>query len=159
MKIVILGAGQVGSTLAENLAGEANDITVVDNDAQTLKRLQERLDLRTVHGHAAYPDTLRRAGADDADLLIAVTDSDETNMLACRICQTLFHTPTKIARVRAAEYHQEEDKLFLPDALAVDMRISPEQLVTEAILRLIEHPGALQVVDFADGRVRLVGVR
>jgi trk system potassium uptake protein TrkA len=159
VKIVILGAGQVGSTLAENLAGEANDITVVDRDAQALKRLQERLDVRTVHGHAAYPDTLRRAGAEDADLLIAVTSSDETNMLACRISQMLFHTPTKIARVRATEYHQEEDKLFLPDALSVDMRISPEQLVTEAILRLIEYPGALQVVDFADGRVRLVGVR
>uniref|UniRef100_UPI0025CEC5F1 Trk system potassium transporter TrkA n=1 Tax=Nevskia sp. TaxID=1929292 RepID=UPI0025CEC5F1 len=105
------------------------------------------------------PDTLRRAGVNDADMIIAVTDSDETNMLACRISQTLFHTPTKIARVRAAEYLNEEDRLFLPDALSVDMRISPEQLVTEAILRLIEYPGALQVVDFADGKVQLVGVR
>jgi trk system potassium uptake protein len=88
-----------------------------------------------------------------------VTDSDETNMLACRISQMLFHTPTKIARVRAADYLSEEDRLFLPDALSVDMRISPEQLVTDAILRLIEYPGALQVVDFADGRLRLVAVR
>jgi trk system potassium uptake protein TrkA len=159
VKIVILGAGQVGSTLAENLAGEANDVTVVDSDAQALANLQERLDIRTVLGHAAYPDTLRRAGADDADMLIAVTSGDETNMLACRIAQTLFHTPAKIARVRAAEYLNEEDKLFLPDALSVDMRISPEQLVTDAIGLLIEYPGALQVVDFADGRVRLVGVK
>jgi len=159
MKIVILGAGQVGSTLAENLAREANDITVVDASRAALNHLQERLDIRTVLGHASHPDTLRRAGVNDADMIIAVTDSDETNMLACRISQTLFHTPTKIARVRAAEYLNEEDRLFLPDALSVDMRISPEQLVTEAILRLIEYPGALQVVDFADGKVQLVGVR
>lgn len=159
MKIVILGAGQVGSTLAENLAREANDITVVDASRAALNQLQERLDIRTVLGHASHPDTLRRAGVNDADMIIAVTDSDETNMLACRISQTLFHTPTKIARVRAAEYLNEEDRLFLPDALSVDMRISPEQLVTEAILRLIEYPGALQVVDFADGKVQLVGVR
>jgi len=159
VKIVILGAGQVGTTLAENLASEANDITVVDSDAQALANLQERLDIRTVLGHASYPETLRRAQANDADMIIAVTESDETNILACRIAQTLFHTPTKIARVRAAEYLGEEDKLFLPDALSVDMRISPEQLVTDAIGRLIEYPGALQVVDFADGRVRLVGVR
>ncbi|MDP3295613.1 MAG: Trk system potassium transporter TrkA [Nevskia sp.] len=159
MKIVILGAGQVGSTLAENLAHEAHDITVVDASRVALNSLQERLDIRTVLGHASHPDTLRRAGVNDADMIIAVTDSDETNMLACRISQTLFHTPTKIARVRAAEYLNEEDRLFLPDALSVDMRISPEQLVTEAILRLIEYPGALQVVDFADGKVQLVGVR
>ncbi|MBL6749336.1 MAG: Trk system potassium transporter TrkA [Nevskia sp.] len=159
MKIVILGAGQVGSTLAENLASEANDITVVDINAQAVAGLQERLDIRTVLGHAAYPDTLRRAGADDADMLIAVTDSDETNMLACRIAQTLFHTPAKIARVRAVEYLEEEEKLFLSDALSVDLRISPEQLVTDSIRRLIDYPGALQVVDFAGGRVRLVGVR
>jgi trk system potassium uptake protein TrkA len=92
-------------------------------------------------------------------MLIAVTSSDETNMLACRIAQTLFRTPTKIARVRAVEYLTEEDKLFLPDALAVDMRISPEQIVTDYIHSLIEYPGALQVVDFANGRVRLVGVK
>ena len=159
MKIVILGAGQVGSTLAENLAGESHDVTVVDIDQPALASLQERLDIRTVQGHAAYPDIQRRASVDDADLLIAVTSSDETNMLACRIAQTLFRTPVKIARVRAAEYLEEENKLFLPDALSVDLRISPEQLVTESIQRLIEHPGALQVVDFANGRVRLVGVR
>jgi trk system potassium uptake protein TrkA len=158
VKIIILGAGQVGSTLAENLAIEQNDITVVDTDPALLEDLQERLDLRTVQGHAAYPSVLRRAGADEADMLIAVTDSDEANMLACKIANTLFHTPTKIARVRSAEYLREE-KLFGPEGLPVDMHISPEQLVTDYIRRLIEYPGALQVVDFADGRVRLVGVR
>jgi trk system potassium uptake protein TrkA len=101
---------------------------------------------------------LRAAGADDADMLIAVSENDETNMLACRVAQTLFRTPTKIARVRSAEY-LKEDQLFGNDALPVDMLISPEQLVTDYIRRLIQYPGALQVVDFAEGRVRLVGVR
>ncbi len=159
MKIVILGAGQVGGTLAENLAGEANDITVVDTDPALLAALAERLDLRTVLGYASHPAVLRRAGGEDADLLIAVTDSDETNMLACKIAHTMFRTPTKIARVRSVEYLKDRDVLFSQEALAVDMCISPEQLVTEYIHRLIEYPGALQVVDFADGRVRLVGVR
>lgn len=158
MKIIVLGAGQVGGTLAENLARESNDITVVDNNPAQLADLQERLDIRTVHGHASHPDTLRRAGADDADMVIAVTDSDETNMLACKIAYTLFQTPTKIARVRSSEYLAEK-KLFEQDALSVDLHISPEQLVTDYIRRLIEYPGALQVVDFAEGRVRLVGLR
>jgi trk system potassium uptake protein len=158
MKIIILGAGQVGSTLAENLASERNDVTVVDLKAAALADLQERLDIRTVQGHASHPTTLRQAGADDADMIIAVTASDETNMLACQIANVLFNTPTKIARVRAADYLKEE-KLFGAEALPVDMRISPEQLVTDLIQRLIEYPGALQVVEFADGRVRLVGVR
>lgn len=159
MKIVILGAGQVGSTLAENLVSEDNDITVVDADAAALSALQERLDLRTVCGHAAHPEVLRRAGASEADMIVAVTDSDETNMLACRIAHCLFSTPTKIARVRDAEYLVDDDDAMLREGLSVDLRISPEQLVTDAIRRLIEYPGALQVVDFADGRVRLVGVR
>ena len=158
MKIVILGAGQVGSTLAENLASEKNDVTVIDVNGAALSELQERLDLRTVQGHASHPNVLRQAGADDADMIIAVTASDETNMLACMIADTLFKTPTKIARVRAQDYLREE-KLFGAEGVPVDLRISPEQLVTDYIRRLIEYPGALQVVDFADGRVRLVGVR
>lgn len=158
MKIIILGAGQVGTTLAENLASEQNDVTVVDTDAAALEELAERLDIGTVVGQGAYPEVLRRAGADDADMLIAVSESDETNMLACKIADVLFQTPTKIARVRAAEYLREE-KLFGDAALPVDMTIAPEQLVTDTIRRLIQYPGALQVVDFANGRVRLVGVR
>jgi trk system potassium uptake protein TrkA len=158
MKIIILGAGQVGATLAENLANEANDITVVDTKAGLLAELQDRLDIRTVQGFAAFPEVLRSAGADDADMIIAVTDADETNMIACQIAYTLFHTPTKIARIRAAEYLKEE-RLFQQDSLPVDMHISPEQLVTDYIRRLIQYPGALQVVDFAAGRVRVVGVK
>jgi trk system potassium uptake protein len=158
VKIIILGAGRVGGTLAENLAGEKNDVTVVDLDGTRLSELQERLDIRTVQGYASYPEVLRRAGADDADMIIAVTASDETNMVACQVAYTLFSTPTKIARVRAAEYLREES-LFRQEAIPVDMQISPAQLVTDYIKRLIEYPGALQVVDFADGRVRLVGVK
>lgn len=158
MKIIVLGAGQVGSTVAESLANEANDITIVDQDRERLRELQDHLDVRTVAGNAAHPEVLERAGAEDADLVIAVTSSDETNMVACQVAYTLFHTPTKIARVRASEYLSYPD-LFAQDAMPVDVHISPEQLVTVYIQRLIETPGALQVLDFADGKVRLVGVK
>lgn len=158
MKIIILGAGQVGSSLAENLTNEANDITVIDKDETTLQALQDRFDLRTISGRASHPDILRAAGADDADMLIAVTDSDETNMVACQVAYTVFHTPTKIARVRALGY-LSHPQLFQQEALPVDVLISPEQLITEYIQSLIAHPGALQVLDFANKKVQLVGVR
>jgi trk system potassium uptake protein TrkA len=158
MKIIILGAGQVGRSVAASLAVEANDITVVDIDAEALQELQDHLDLRTVCGHAAHPNVLMRAGAEDADMVLAVTSSDETNMVACQVAYTMFHTPTKVARVRAPEYLAART-LFAQDALPVDFLISPEQLVVEHIERLIRTPGSLQVMDFAQGRVRLVGVR
>lgn len=158
MKIIILGAGQVGGSVAENLAREANDITVVDHDAKRLQALQDRLDLRTVLGQASHPEVLRRAGAEDADMVIAVTSSDETNMVACQVAYTLFHTPTKIARVRARDY-LAYSQLFTQEALPIDMLISPEQVVIDQVQRLIEYPGALQVLDFAGGRVRLVAVK
>ncbi|MEE8427868.1 MAG: Trk system potassium transporter TrkA [Woeseiaceae bacterium] len=158
MKIIILGAGQVGSSAAYHLSREeANEVTVVDLRADVLRELQDRLDIRTVVGHAAYPEVLERAGADDADIVVALTDSDETNMVACQVAYTQFHTPTKIARIRAAEYMRSE-KLFTQDAIPIDVRISPEQLVCEYIEQLILYPGATQVLDFAGGRVRLVGV-
>lgn len=158
MKIIILGAGQVGASVAHNLSSEFNDITVVDGDAQVLQDLQDRLDIRTVVGHGAHPDVLSLAGGEDADMLIAVTNSDETNMIACQVAYTLFHTPTKIARVRAAEY-LSKPRLFSQDALPIDVLISPEQLVTDYVQRLIDNPGALQVLDFAGGKVQLVAVR
>jgi len=157
MKIIILGAGQVGSSVAYNLASEANDITLVDSNELLLRDLQDRLDIRTVVGHASHPDVLLRAGAEDADMMIAVTNSDETNMVACQMAYTLFHTPTKIARVRAQEY-LDHTKIFNQDALPIDVIISPEQLVTDYIHRLIDNPGALQVLDFAGGRAQLVAV-
>ena len=159
MKILILGAGQVGSSAAYHLSREeANEVTVVDMRPHVLRDLQDRLDIRTVVGHAAHPEVLKRAGANDADIVVALTDTDETNMVACQIAYTLFHTPTKIARIRAAEYMNARD-LFTQDAIPIDVRISPEQLVCEYIEQLILYPGASQVLDFADGRVRLVGVR
>jgi len=158
MKILILGAGQVGSSAAYHLSREeANEVTVVDMRPEVLRELQDRLDIRTVVGHAAYPDVLQRAGAKDADIVVALTDSDETNMVACQVAYTQFHTPTKIARIRAAEYMNAK-KLFAQDAIPIDVRISPEQLVCEFIEQLILYPGASQVLGFADGRVRLVGV-
>ncbi|WP_109995233.1 Trk system potassium transporter TrkA [Salinisphaera sp. LB1] len=158
MKIIILGAGEVGATLAENLAHESNDVTVVDINESLLRPLQDRLDIRAVHGYAAHPAVLRDAGANDADMIIAVTAVDEINMIACQIAYTLFHTPTKIARIRSSEY-LVEGRLFHQDAIPIDMSISPEQLVTDYIKRLIQYPGALQVVDFAEGRVQVVGVK
>jgi trk system potassium uptake protein TrkA len=162
MKIVILGAGQVGRTAAQHLAREpANDITVVDINDVVLRDLQDRLDIRTVAGNGAFPTTLEAAGARDCDIFVALTNSDEVNMVACQIVFSLFnHEATRIARIRAAEY-SKHSKLFLDEdrAFAVDVTISPEQLVTDHVVRLIQYPGALQVLDFADGRVRLVGVR
>jgi trk system potassium uptake protein TrkA len=159
MKILILGAGQVGSSAAYHLSREeANEVTVVDTRPDVLRELQDRLDIRTVVGHAAYPDVLERAGASDADIIVALTDMDETNMIACQVAYTLYHTPTKIARIRSAEYMNAK-KLFAQDAIPVDVRISPEQLVCEYIEQLILYPGALQVLEFANGRVRLVATR
>ena len=159
MKIIILGAGQVGGTLAEHLANEQNDITVVDTDGEKLRALQDRLDIGTVAGGASHPNTLFKAGAEDADMLIAVTNSDEINMMACQVAHTLFKTPTKISRVRSPNYLAHQEQLFNRDHIPVDVIIGPEQLVTKNIQQLIANPGALQVLDFAEGRVQLVAVR
>lgn len=159
MRIIILGAGQVGRTAAYHLSREeANEVTVVDLNGDALRELQDRLDIRTVHGNASAPTVLEAAGAASADIIVALTSSDEVNMLACQVAYTLYRTPTKIARIRASDYLQR-DGLFAEGGLAVDVWISPEQLVTEYIEQLIRYPGALQVLDFADGKVRLVGVR
>jgi trk system potassium uptake protein TrkA len=159
MKILILGAGQVGRTAADHLSREeANEVTVVDVNEDTLRDVQDRFDVRTVAGNAAHPNVLEAAGAAEAEIIVALTSSDEVNLMACEVAFTLFRTPTKIARIRAAEYTSRAG-LFGADGLSVDVFISPEQLVTEYVERLIHHPGTLQVLDFADGRVRLVGVR
>lgn len=158
MKIIILGAGQVGGTLAENLANEENDITVVDTDATRLRELQDKIDIRTIQGKASFPGVLKQAEADEADMLVAVTNSDEVNMVACQIAYTLFHTPSKIARIRQASYLKNAH-LFANTALPIDVLISPEQVVTNYIQRLLERPGALQVLDFAGGRVQLVAMK
>ena len=161
MKIVIIGAGQVGSTLAENLAREANDVTLIDTEESTLQELRDRLDIRTVLGQGSHPEILEQAGIHDADLLVAVTTHDEVNMIACQIAHSLFNTPTKIARIRSEGYTKKNisERLFGSQNLPVDAVISPEILMTEHLQRLINQPGALQVVEFAGGVVQLIGVR
>lgn len=158
MKIIILGAGQVGGSLAEILASEHHDITLIDQDDHKLNEFQDRLDIRTVLGHASYPNILRNAGADSADMIIAVTSSDEVNMVACQVAYSLFHTPTKIARIRSSHYFERKE-LFGKENLPIDVFISPEKLVTQYMQQLIAHPGALQVLDFAGGKVKLVAVK
>jgi len=157
MKIIILGAGQVGLSMAEVLAGEDNDITLVDNRPEQLQLAQD-MDIQTVLGNGSYPEVLARAGGEDAELLLAVTDRDEVNMVACQIARTLFSTPTKIARIRAGDYLVNK-AVFGDHAVPVDVIISPEQIVARQVQQLIEHPGALQVLDFAGGKIRLVAVR
>ncbi|MFT5721241.1 MAG: trk system potassium uptake protein TrkA [Motiliproteus sp.] len=159
MKIIILGAGQVGATLAENLANEANDITIIDTDGARLRELRDRLDIRTIEGQGSSPDILQQAGGEDADMLIAVTNSDAVNMVACQVAYSIFHTPTRIGRIRGHDFLAQKKRLFSDKAIPINVLISPEQLVTQHIKRLIQHPGALQVLDFADGRAQLVAVK
>ena len=158
MKILILGAGVTGSSVAGALASEENDIVVVDFRTELLDALKERFDIATVAGNAAHPKVLEQAGARTADMIIAVTDSDETNMLACVIINALYSRPKTIARVRAVDY-LKNPQLFGPNGIPVDIVISPEQIVMEAIRNLIEFPGVQHISDFADGLVRLFSVK
>jgi len=158
MKILVLGAGRVGTSVVSNLAQESYDVVVVDTDPEILRDLRDRFDIATVMGNAAHPPVLEKAGAAGADLVVAVTSDDETNMLACQISHTLYQVPKKIARIRAIEYTQHPG-MFVPGGVAVDVVISPEQIISDFISGLLAYPGASQVLDFADGRVRLVSVR
>ncbi|NOT86442.1 MAG: Trk system potassium transporter TrkA, partial [Methylococcaceae bacterium] len=158
MKILILGAGVTGSSVATALASEENDIVVIDIKAHLLTALKDRLDIATILGNAAHPSVLESADVRNADIVIAVTDRDETNMLACQIINTLYSRPKTIARIRSIDYliHPE---LFADQGIAIDIVISPEQIVMEAIRNLIEFPGVLHVSEFADGLVRLFSVK
>ncbi len=158
MQIIVLGDNDVAKGLTETLAREEHDVTLVGNDSDRLEQLEEAFDIRTINGFPSYPSVLRSAGAEDADMLVAVTDNDEVNMVACEVAHALFHIPMKIARIRAAEY-LDKKALFNENVIAIDVQISPEKMVTDHISRLIEYPGALQVYDFADGKVRMVLLR
>jgi trk system potassium uptake protein TrkA len=157
MYIVILGAGEVGSSIATHLVLENNDITVVDTHAGRLEKLQARLDIQTVCGCASYPDVLISAGIHEADMLIAVTDSDEINMIACQIAYTLFKTPVKVARIRSSHYSSPQ--LFSNHHIPVDVRINPEHLVTSRLMRLINYPGAEEILDFYNGEILLSSLK
>lgn len=159
MKIIIIGAGQVGGTLAENLVGENNEITIIDVNGERLRELQDKMDLQVVAGHGSHPEILRNAGAEDADMVIAVTSDDATNMITCQICSSLFNTHKKIARIRSSQILKYSEQLFHKQQIPVDHIIAPEELVTRDIARLIDYPGALQVLEFAQGRVSLVAVK
>ena len=158
MKIIIVGAGRVGSSVAEALVSEANDITVVDTDGTRVAELQNRFDLRGLVGSAALPSTLQAGGAADADILIAVTAFDETNLVACKIAADLYNIPTRIARVRNTEL-QQYPNLIGEGGFRATQVIFPEQTVTDYLLKLVDFPEALQVLEFADGRASLIAVR
>ncbi|MFH1869533.1 MAG: Trk system potassium transporter TrkA [Pseudomonadota bacterium] len=158
MRIIILGAGQVGASVAEALASEINDVTVVDQHSASLAQLADRLDVRTVTGNAALPSVLRSAGIEDAEMLVAVTQSDQTNLVACKIARRMFNVPTRIARLRGVDFIADE-ALLADDMFAVSHAMCPEQDVTDYIARLVAFPEALQVLEFADGKATLVCVR
>ena len=158
MKIIILGAGRVGASVAESLVSEQNDITIIDTDVVQLRALQDRFDLRTVPGNGTHPTVLEQAGAHDADMLIATAARDETNLVACQLAATLFNVPTRIARIRAPEF-QDHPEITGPGGFHVDHLICPEQTVCDYIIKLIEFPEALQVLEFAGGRASLIAVR
>ncbi len=159
MKVIVCGAGQVGSNIVRQLASEKNEVIVIDESEDILRRIGETLDVQTLVGHAAHPDVLEQAGATDADMVIAVTQKDETNMVACQVAHSLFNVPTRIARIRAQGYlDQAWSDLFSRDHMPIDVIISPEVEVAHAISRRLHVPGAADMILFADDRVRVVAV-
>ncbi len=158
MRIIILGAGRVGESVAESLVSEQNDITLIDPDPERLRDLEDRLDLRGVPGNGIQPSVLRRAGADDADMFIACAALDETNLTACKVAKSVFGIHTTIARLRSQEF-EEGNALMDKEGFGVDHVICPEESVMRTILQLIDYPEALQVLEFSQGRARLIAVR
>jgi trk system potassium uptake protein TrkA len=160
MKVIICGAGQVGYNIARYLSDETNSITIIDQRPELIKKVSEGLDVQAIQGHASHPDVLERAGAADADMLIAVTHADEVNMVACQIAHSLFNVPTKIARVRNQAYLQPAwANLFTRDHMPIDVIISPEIEVAKAMNRRLQVPGASEVIPLAHDKVQLIGVR
>lgn len=160
MKVIVCGAGQVGSNIARHLALENNDVTVVDQSPDLIRRISDTLDVKGIVGHASLPDVLERAGLADADLLIAVTYSDEVNMVACQVAHSLFDAPTKIARVRQQGYLEPMwANLFSRDHMPIDFIISPEMEVARAVSRRLRVPGAFEMIPLVDDKVKLLGVR
>ncbi|MGF1543609.1 MAG: Trk system potassium transporter TrkA [Parvularculaceae bacterium] len=160
MRVIVCGAGRVGFGIARRLSRENNDVTVIDQSKPLVRAIAERLDVRGVIGNGSYPEVLAEAGARDADMIVAVTYSDEVNMIACQIAHTLFKVPSKLARIRAAEYlDRRYSDLFSRNAMPIDVIISPEREVSEAIMQRLQTPGAFETKAFVDGRVTAVGVR
>ncbi|MSP89000.1 MAG: Trk system potassium transporter TrkA [Alphaproteobacteria bacterium] len=160
MKVIVCGAGQVGYSIARYLATEQNDVTVIDQSAELIHKISDSIEARAIVGHASHPSVLEQAGAADADVIIAVTYTDEVNMVACTVAHALFNVPTKIARIRQQNYLQPIwADLFARDHVPIDVIISPEIEVARAVARRLQVPGAFDVVPLGDGAVRVVGVR
>lgn len=160
MKVIVCGAGQVGFNIAHYLSGEGNDVTVIDQRPELIRKISDTLDVQAILGYASHPPVLEQAGAGDADMIIAVTHADEVNMTACQVAHSLFNVPTKIARVRNQSYLQPIwANLFSRDHLPIDVIISPEIEVARAITRRLQVPGAIDVIPLANDKVRLIGVR
>ena len=160
MKVIICGAGQVGWQIARHLSGERNDVTVVDNNPDLVRRATDTLDVQGIAGHASYPDTLNSAGADDADMIIAATHSDEVNMVTCQVAHSVFGVPRKIARLRAQSYHTAiYSDLYRRDHMPIDVVISPEREVAEAALRRLNAPAAFDTELFLGGKAQLLGIQ
>ncbi|MBI1394256.1 MAG: Trk system potassium transporter TrkA [Alphaproteobacteria bacterium] len=160
MRVIVCGAGRVGFGIARRLAKEGGSVTVIDQDRTLVRAVSERLDVRGVIGNGSYPDVLAEAGAREADMVIAVTYSDEVNMIACQIAHTLFKVPTKVARIRAAGYLDPKySDLFSRNHMPIDVIISPEREVSEAIMQRMSTPGAFETKAFVGGRVWAVGVK
>jgi len=160
MRVIICGAGRVGYGLASRLAAENNTVTVVDLSADLIRQITTDLDVRGVVGHGSHPEVLKRAGIENADMIIAVTYSDEVNMIACQVAHSLFDVPTKVARVRAQSYlGSEYNDLYSRENMPIDIIISPEIEIGRAILRRLNTPGAFNVVSFGEGRVQMLGVK
>jgi trk system potassium uptake protein TrkA len=159
MKVIVCGAGQVGYAIARHLAGEHNDVTVIEQNPALVQRVNDTLDVQGMEGFASHPDVLERAGAPDADMIIAVTYADEVNMVACQVAHSLFNVPTKIARVREQSYLKTIWRdLFSRDHMPIDVIISPEVEVARAVERRLHVPGAFDTIPFADEKVRVIGV-
>jgi trk system potassium uptake protein TrkA len=160
MKVIICGAGQVGFNIARHLAGENNDVTVIDQSPDLIRKISDQLNVQALVGHASRPDVLERAGAGSADMIVAVTFADEVNMVACQVAHSLFNVPTKIARVRAQGYLQPIWRdLFSREHMPIDVIISPEIEIARAVTRRLQVPGAIDMIPFADDRIRVIAVR
>jgi trk system potassium uptake protein TrkA len=160
MKVIVCGAGQVGTSIVRHLAAENNDVTVIDQSPELVRKIADSLDVQAMEGFASHPDVLEAAGIRDADMIIAVTYSDEVNMIACQVAHSLFDVPTKIARVRHQSYLQPIwSDLFNRENMPIDAIISPELEVGKAITRRLWVPGAFDMIPLADGKVRVIGVR
>lgn len=159
MKVIVCGAGRVGSTIAQYLSEDENEVVLIDTNQETLDELSDSMDIQPITGFASHPSVLERAGAQDADMLIAVTSSDEVNMVTCQAANSLFNIPTKIARLRSKEYTNPKwRKSYSRDALPIDVIILPEEEIARSIRRSITFPGAFDVIPLASDKVRLIGV-